>query len=367
MNPNENETSSARPSEGQFSDSTTSSRGHGGGGDRVARGDRGLGGDLRASGGRGARGYLGLAARGFAMGSADVVPGVSGGTMAFILGIYEHLVASIRVLARPRFWNPLLKGRLREASAAADLPFLAAVLVGILVAVFSLARALSWLLDNQPVLVWSFFFGLVLASIPVVGRRVRRWTVTLVMAAVLGAAATFFLVGSVPVQTPDTLWLVFLSGAMAICAMILPGISGAFILVLVGKYEYMLAALNDWDLTVLVAFALGAAVGLLSFAQLLGWLFHRFHDITVAILLGFMAGSLRRMWPWKENVGTSQEGNVLPSLRTNGSFDLEIVWAVLLFLAGLLLVLGLDRLDRRRRRQETVAQEETDFQIRSNF
>src|SRR5690554_5724335 len=182
--------------------------------------------------------YLGLVLRGIFMGAADIVPGVSGGTMAFILGIYEELIDSIRMVGQPEFIKATLGLRLREALDMLNWKFLLAVATGIFIAVFTLAHALEWLLVNQPVFVWSFFFGLVLASVFVVSRRIDRWTPSLVVAMVLAAAAAFLLVGLVPGQTPDTWWFLFLSGAVAICAMILPGISGAFILVLLGKYEY---------------------------------------------------------------------------------------------------------------------------------
>lgn len=296
--------------------------------------------------------YAWFAARGFAMGSADVIPGVSGGTMALILGIYERLIGAIRTLARPAFWRPLARGRFGEAFRAADLGFLLSVLAGILLAVFSLAQALEWALRDQPVFVWSFFFGLILASIAVVARRIAHWTVVLVLAAAAGAAAAYFLVGAVPVQTPDTWWFVFISGVVAICAMILPGISGAFILVLLGKYEFILGAVNDRDIGVLAVFVAGCLIGIVTFAQLLGWLFRRYHDMTVALLIGLMAGSLRKIWPWKAETvaGTDTEtaANVLPPWTVDGSFNLEIVWALLLATAGLGLVLLLDRLARSR-------------------
>lgn len=294
--------------------------------------------------------YLGVAIRGFIMGMADVVPGVSGGTMAFILGIYEELIAGLRALGRPHFWRLLMRGRLREASASAGLLFLVSVLVGILLAVFTLARAVTWLLENEPSLVWGLFFGLVLASIVVVGRRMKRWNVATLAIAFLAAVAAFFLVGAVPVQTPEDLWFIFLSGVIAICAMILPGISGAFILVLLSKYEYILGAVNDRDITVLAVFVLGALVGIVSFAQVLGWLFRRFHDLTVAALIGLMAGSLRKIWPWKDGIDTPDETAALPSLTVDGSFNLEIVWVPLLMVAGIAVVLVIDWYGRRKER-----------------
>jgi len=297
-------------------------------------------------------GYAGYVARGLAMGSADVVPGVSGGTMAFILGIYERLIGAIRTLARPVFWRPLAGGRFGEAFRAADLGFLLSVLAGILLAVFSLAQVLEWALRDQPVFVWSFFFGLILASIAVVARRIARWSAVLLLAAAAGAAGAYFLVGAVPVQTPDSWWFVFISGVVAICAMILPGISGAFILVLLGKYEFILGAVNDRDVAVLAVFAAGCLIGIVTFAQLLGWLFRRYHDMTVALLIGLMAGSLRKIWPWKaETAGATDAetaANVLPPWAVDGSFNLEILWALLLALAGLVLILALDRIALRR-------------------
>lgn len=264
-------------------------------------------------------GDLGLFLRGMCMGAADVVPGVSGGTMAFILGIYETLVESIRRVGRPPFWRALLGGRVAEALSIIELRFLVALGAGIVAAVLSLARLLSWLLRNHPVLLWSFFFGLILASVVVVSRRIRRWTPGLVAALVAGALGAFWLVGLVPAETPTAGWFVFLSGAVAITAMILPGISGSFILVLLGKYQYILEAVNGRDLGTLAWFLAGIAVGIVSFAQLLGWLFRRHHDATVAVLTGFMLGSLRKVWPWKVDVLTrvDRHGELVPVVQDN--------------------------------------------------
>lgn len=296
-----------------------------------------------------ARGWLaclGLAVRGFCMGSADVVPGVSGGTMAFILGIYEELIESIRTVAQPRFLRPLFRGRIAEAWRVVNGTFLLSVLIGIGAAILTLARTIEWLLENRPVAVWSFFFGLVLASVVTVARRIERWRIGLVIAALLGAAGAWILVGVVPISTPNEWWFLFLSGAIAICAMILPGISGAFVLLLLGKYQYVLSAVNDRDVATILWVAAGAAVGIVSFAQLLGWLFRRYHDVTVAVLTGLMLGSLRKVWPWKrdldwvitpegERMVTVQE-NVLPAVGG------ELATAVLLALAGLAVVLALE-------------------------
>ena len=295
------------------------------------------------------RDYIGLAARGFVMGSADVVPGVSGGTMAFILGIYEELVMSIRAGARAPFWRALLRLDIRAALTAVNAPFLLAVLAGIAVAILTLASGLEWLLENRPVMIWSFFFGLVLASIVTVRKRIRRWTPALYAALIAGAVGAYFLVGAVPVQTPETAWFLFLSGMLAICAMILPGISGSFILVLLGKYQFVLAAVNQRDIVSLGILGIGSVVGIVTFAQGLAWLFKRYHDLTVALLIGLMAGSLRKIWPWKETVATiiDRHGEILPTVERNylpPAWTDEVFLALGLALLAIAVVMALDRL-----------------------
>ena len=293
--------------------------------------------------------YIGLAARGFVMGCADIVPGVSGGTMAFILGIYEELVMSIRAGARRPFWQALLRLDILSALEAVNARFLAAVLAGIVVAVLTLASWLEWTLKSHPVLIWSFFFGLVFASIVTVRKRVRSWTATLYAALAAGAVGAYFLVGAVPVQTPESAWFLFLSGMLAICAMILPGISGSFILVLLGKYQFVLAAVNQRDVVSLAIVGVGAVVGIVTFAQILAWLFKRYHDLTIAVLIGLMAGSLRKIWPWKLTVESiiDRHGEILPTVQQNflpSALTGEVFLALGLALAGFVIVMALDRL-----------------------
>lgn len=294
--------------------------------------------------------YLGLVLRGFAMGSADVVPGVSGGTMAFILGIYEELIFSIRAIGRKEFWQALLHFRIKDALHAINLPFLIAVFSGIFLAVLTLAQGLEWMLKNQPVLIWSFFFGLVLASVVTVAKRVKHWGAIVVAALVVGAVGAYFLVGAVPAQTPDDWWFLFLSGALASVAMILPGLSGAFILLILGKYEFVLSAVNNFDIVSIAIVGLGAAVGIVTFAQLLGYLFKKHHDLTVAVLTGFMLGSLRKLWPWKETVETmlDSHGETIPIRQINTlppAIDTEFFLAIGLMALGIVLVILLDRMD----------------------
>ncbi len=293
--------------------------------------------------------YVGLIARGFAMGSADVVPGVSGGTMAFILGIYAELIFSIRAVGRKEFWDAVLHFRIREAIRAINFPFLLALGSGIILAFLTLAKGIEWMLLNKPVYIWSFFFGLVLASVITVARRIKQWTLTLGISLLLAAIGAYLLVGAVPAQTPNTILYIFLSGALASTAMILPGISGAFILVLLGKYQFALSAVNNRDLMSLAILSAGAAVGLVTFAQALGWLFRKHHDLTVAILTGFMLGSLRKLWPWKVVVEsiTDSHGNTIPTVVHNvlpSAFNIEVVVALILATVGFAAVFLLDRL-----------------------
>ena len=262
--------------------------------------------------------YAGLVARGFAMGAADVVPGVSGGTMAFILGIYEELLLAISAFTRRETLRLILTLGWRDALRILPWRFLLALGTGIALAVLSLARFLEWALEAHPVRVWAFFFGLVLASVWVIGRQVR-WRGTLVAAAASAAVIAWWIVGLVPTQTPDTPLLLVLSGALAICAMILPGISGSFILVLLGKYQTVLSAVNDRDLVTIGLVGIGAVVGLLSFARVVSWLFRTRHNATVAVITGLILGSLRKIWPWKETLEwtVDRHGVEVPLVQAN--------------------------------------------------
>jgi len=296
---------------------------------------------------RGWRDYLVLALKGFAVGSGNVVPGVSGGTMAFILGIFEELIESIRKAADPRFVRAVLTLRWKAAAEIGNAKFLGAVGAGAFAAILTLARLLEWLLINRPVLVWSFFFGLILASVLVVAKRIRSWGGGTVPALVVGTAGAWLLVGLVPLETPDTWWFLAIAGALAICAMILPGVSGAFVLVLLGKYQDILSAVNHGRLDTIAIVGVGAVIGLVTFAQILSWLFHHHHDVTVAVLTGFMLGSLRKVWPWKETVTTwvDRSGNELPAIVANvlPEMGAEVVLAAVLAVVGLGIVLLMDR------------------------
>lgn len=244
---------------------------------------------------------VGIFLRGMLMGAADVVPGVSGGTMAFITGIYERLITAIGNISGKAF-SALRSDGIRGAWKTIDGTFLCIVGAGIITSILSLARGVSWALEYYPPVVWAFFFGLIIASALVIGKQVQQWSITRVILLILIAMATMWLLSLSPATTTDAYWFVFLSGMIAISAMILPGISGSFLLVLLGKYEYVLNAIHSFDIVPLVIFAAGCGVGLLSSARIISILFKRFHDTMMLIITAIMIGSLYKVWPWRQIV-----------------------------------------------------------------
>ena len=300
-----------------------------------------------------------LFAKGVAMGAADVVPGVSGGTVAFISGIYDELLRSIASI--PEAALQLLRGRVVKAWQMANATFLLVLLSGILTSVFSLARLITWLLEHHPIPVWSFFFGLILVSSHLVAREIGRWNWTRVLSFVLGGAFAWWITVASPIQWGHDPLSLFLAGAIAICAMILPGISGSFLLVLMGLYSLVLGAVKSLDIAVLAVFAAGCLVGILSFARLLSWLLARFRDLTLAFLTGLMLGSLNKVWPWKQTLTwrADSHGQQVPVLQENlwplqfaqqSGQDAQLLAAILLAVAGVALVLGLEWLAGRKQR-----------------
>lgn len=295
--------------------------------------------------------YFLLYAKGLAMGAADVVPGVSGGTIAFISGIYDELLRSIARV--PEATLSLLRGRIRDAWQMANATFLLVLLCGIMTSILSFARLITYLMAQHPIPLWSFFFGLILVSTYVVGREIGRWNWTRVLSFVLGLAFAYWITVAAPMQWGSDLPALFLAGAIAICAMILPGISGSFILLLLGLYSVVLGAVKELDLLVLAVFASGCLVGILSFARLLSWLLSRWPDLSLAFLTGLMLGSLNKVWPWKEVVSwrLDSKGEQVPLLESNllpGQFadisgqDPQLLLAVVLAVGGIALVLGLE-------------------------
>ena len=293
---------------------------------------------------RGLKHYLYVAVSGLTMGAADVVPGVSGGTMAFIMGIYEELVDALKTF-NWRLLLMLVRLRLREAVTAVPWRFLAVLGAGIAAAVLVLAGPVGWLLDHHPVPLFAFFLGLVLASIVTVAARLR-WSVTAVLCLLLGASAAWWLVGLVPLEMPHDAVTLFLSGAAAITAMMLPGISGSFILLVLGQYEFAIDAVRDRDFLAVLPLVKGAICGILPFVRILSWLLRRHHQITIALLIGFMAGSLRKVWPFKGVVPVHGELSILREVNVLPALDAAFWLALGLCVLGFLLVLGLNRLAR---------------------
>jgi putative membrane protein len=295
--------------------------------------------------------YALLTLKGMAMGAADVVPGVSGGTIAFISGIYEELITSINNINFKAI-GILRKEGLKAAWNHVNGTFFVFLLSGIGISILSLSKLVLYLLAEHPILIWSFFFGLVVASSWLVSRSVNKWNAGTVLTLIIGIIIAFFISSAQTVAAGASGWYIFLSGAIAICAMILPGISGSFILVLMGSYHIVLNALHDKNLTLIGLFAAGCLVGILSFARLLKFLFSKFKEITVALLTGFMIGSLYKVWPWKVNVGSApvvvhSDGrkdwmttNVLP---TNFDGDPLIWQAIVCLMVGFLLIVVLER------------------------
>ena len=290
----------------------------------------------------------GLVLRGLCMGTADVIPGVSGGTIALITGIYDELVGTLAAV-NARLVTHLFNGRFRELWDSVNGGFLVPLLAGIGVAIVSLARLITYLLATYPIPVWGFLTGLIAASAFVVGRRVGSWQLSAFILVFAGIASGYIISTAVPLQTGDEYYKYLLAGSVGSIAMILPGISGSFILVLIGKYEQVLTAVHERNLTIILVFGAGFAVGILLFSRLLKRLLARFHGQTMAFLLGLMAGSLRRVWPFRESAavegasGTDAYYCVLPAEMSG-----EVVVTFLLMAAGAGLVVGLDAFGHRR-------------------
>ena len=290
--------------------------------------------------------YAVLMLKGMGMGAADVVPGVSGGTIAFIVGIYDELINSIKSINLESL-KLFFSGKWATFWKKINGNFLFFLLAGIGISVFSLAKLITWLLINQPILVWSFFFGLVLASTWFVSKDIKEWKSWKTWVAfVIGAVVAFYITVATPAETPSNLLFIFLCGAIAICAMILPGISGSFILVLLGKYFFIMDAVKTLDVVVIAVFGAGVCIGITSFSHILSYALAHFRNITLAVLTGFMLGSLNKVWPWKEVVETfvDSHGEVKPLIETNILPNAHVPEAVVLMVVGFFLVYFLEKL-----------------------
>ncbi len=291
-----------------------------------------------------------LALKGICMGSADVIPGVSGGTIALITGIYEDLIAALRSLDT-KMVQKIFHLDIKGALADVHIRFLMTLFSGIIVAILSLAQLMNYLLHHHPVQIWSLFFGLIVASILVVGKQVTNWLGKAGICFIAGILAAAVIVNLIPIKTPETLWFIFLCGVVAICAMILPGISGAFILLILGKYEFITATLKNpflvQNIIVILVFCLGCGVGLAGFSRVLNYLLGKFHNLTLAFLAGLITGSLMKIWPWKEILETQVirgKAHVIwgrPIMPD--AFGSEFYFALALMAAGFLGILVIER------------------------
>ncbi|WP_010520119.1 DUF368 domain-containing protein [Croceivirga radicis] len=297
--------------------------------------------------------YLWVTLKGMAMGAADVVPGVSGGTIAFITGIYEELINAINSIDFSLF-REIKENGIKAAWNKINGNFLLALFIGIFISVLSLAKLLTWLLENQPILLWSFFFGLVVASIFLVGKEIKKWSALTVIILIVGAALAFYITKLPPNENVDSYPFLFLSGALAICAMILPGISGAFILVLLGSYKTILDAVHQRDFAIIATVGAGAIFGLLSFARLLKWMFKNYRNTTLALLTGFILGSLNKIWPWKVVLETKVfDDKVIPVNEVsispfNYEGDPKLILALVLAILGFSAIFILEKLAARK-------------------
>lgn len=295
------------------------------------------------------REYFTVTLKGIAMGAADVVPGVSGGTIAFISGIYDELLDSINAINFDLL--SILKSQgIKTVWQKINGNFLLALGSGILLSILSLAKLLSWLLVNKPILVWSFFFGLVLASIIFVAKQIEKWNLITISGLILGIISAFYITQISPtvVSNPSLFYLMF-SGALAICAMILPGISGSFILVLLGVYSLVLDSVHQFKLGVLLPLIFGAIIGLGSFSRLLKYLLNHFRNVTLAVLTGFIIGSLNKIWPWKEVLETQifEGKTIVIKDKSISPFsyqgDSQLFFAISLAILGFLLIVFLEK------------------------
>lgn len=302
--------------------------------------------------------YLALVLKGIGMGAADVVPGVSGGTIAFMTGIFEELVSSINSLD-VKALNMLAHGKLKDFWRHINGSFLISVFAGILLSVATLAKLMQYLLHYHPVETWAFFFGLIVASSIVMLRDVKGWNAMSVIFIVLGVILGVVVCTLSPTETTNDLWFIFLSGAIAICAMILPGISGSFILLILGKYEYIMSVISGLtsghvsdNLPILCVFGAGAVCGIIAFSRFLHWLLQRFHRQTLLIMAGFIIGSLVKVWPWSnmDAVKASQ----FPSLSDDmlklvpaEAVDMHYATAIVFAVIGFIIVMGIERLGKR--------------------
>ena len=290
--------------------------------------------------------------KGMAMGAADIVPGVSGGSIALIAGIYQELLDSINAFNLDNL--RLLKSfQIKGFYARLNGNFLLSLVLGIMTSIFALSRVITYLMDEHPIPLWSFFSGLILVSAFLILKEIKQWNLVVIVSIAIGTAFAWWVTNLPPTTTPNDHWFTFVAGAIAICAMILPGISGSFVLLILGQYERILQAVLDKDFFTLALFASGCLVGILSFSRVVAFLLRRFHAATIGLLSGFMLGSVNELWPWKQVTSwrTSSSGKEVPFLTENilpGEYltqlglDPQLGWAIGAFFFGIGLVLFIE-------------------------
>jgi putative membrane protein len=298
--------------------------------------------------------YAILVLKGMGMGAANVIPGVSGGTIALITGIFERIINAIKSFDGKAL-NLLYKRRFKELIEHTDFYFLIAIFAGTVLSIITLARVFEFLFGNYPVLIWSYFFGLILASVYFVGKTVSKWTTSVVVTFLIGAAIAIFVSFMNPAAQNDSFLYLFICGIVAVCSMILPGLSGSFVLMLMGNYELVaIHAINDFNIQILFPVALGAIFGLIAFSHFLSWIFKKFKNQTISLLTGFILGSLSILWPWKNPVykldllGNSILKNGKPIVQgykftLPDSINLELIFAIGLILLGVISIVLIEK------------------------
>lgn len=290
-----------------------------------------------------------LAFKGMAMGAVELVPGVSAGTIALLTGIYEEFIDALKAFST--VFPILRKEGIKGAWNHVNGNFLLVLCGGMAIGIVALLKVIKYLLEFEPIPIWSFFFGLIIVSSIFVGKTVKTWKVPQFIALVIGTIAVYWITGSAPAAESTSLLFVFFAGMLAICAMILPGISGSFILVLLGMYVFIIESLSDLNFAVIAVFGLGCILGLVSFTHLLSYLLKKHHDITLALLTGFMIGSLNKIWPWKRTLSTmiDRHGEVVPKLQENilpASMDVDpqLGAAIICAITGFLLIFLIEKI-----------------------
>jgi len=298
---------------------------------------------------------ISLIFKGIGMGAANVIPGVSGGTIALITGIFEKLINSIKSFDL-KAGRLILKGDFNGFFSRVNMGFLLSVFFGIFISILTLAKILGYLFENYPVYIWAYFFGLILASVYFVGRRIEKVNIWVVITFFVGTLIAVLLSVLSPATENTSIYYLMLCGVVAICSMILPGLSGSFVLILMGNYELIfIQAVNEFDMGILIPVGVGAVIGLLAFSHILSWIFKRYKDQTISLLTGFILGSLSILWPWKNEVyQTNPFGEIL--LKSGGDpvvigyekylpqqFDSELIISILLMITGIITIWGIER------------------------